>query len=113
MRKAPDYKLVFRTFEALMEFVSIYKIQDYSWEKYNGEYYLSFEPNQEFRKWLKEQVRIKKYRADFPTKKDMEHFINKYQDYIRVIRFQKMYVYGCFQWVLYYEADKEFVENIR
>ena len=48
MRKAPDYKLIFRTFEALMEFVSIYKIKEYEWEKYNGEYYLSFEPNQEF-----------------------------------------------------------------
>ena len=53
MRKAPDYKLIFRTFEALMEFVSIYKIKEYEWEKYNGEYYLSFEPNQEFRKWLR------------------------------------------------------------
>ena len=54
MRKAPDYKLVFRTFEALMEFVSIYKIKEYEWNKYNGEYYLSFEPNEEFRKWLKD-----------------------------------------------------------
>lgn len=47
MRKAADYKLVFRTFEALMEFVSIYKIKEYEWEKYNGEYYLSFEPTKE------------------------------------------------------------------
>ena len=47
MRKAPDYKLVFRTFEALMEFVSIYKIKEYEWEKYKEEYYLSFEPTKE------------------------------------------------------------------
>lgn len=113
MRKAPKYKLVFKTFENLIDFVSIYKIKEYEWEKYNGEYYLSFEPDKEFRKWLKEQVRIKKYKADFPTKKDMEHFINKYQDYIRVIRFQEMYFGGSFHWILYYEADSEFVESIR
>lgn len=56
---------------------------------------------------------IKKYIADFPTKKEMYHFIKKYQDYIRVIRFQKLYAYGSFHWKLYYEADKEFIESIR
>lgn len=56
---------------------------------------------------------IKNYIADFPTKKEMYHFINKYQDNIKVQRFKKMYIYNSYQWTLYFEADNEFVDSIR
>lgn len=56
---------------------------------------------------------IKNYIADFPTKKEMYHFIKKYQDNIKVQRFKKMYIYNSDIWTLYFEADNEFVDSIR
>ena len=56
MRNIPEYKLTFKTFEDLMEFVLIFKskIKDYWWEKYNNEYCLTIEPTEELAKCVKD-----------------------------------------------------------
>ena len=59
MRKVPELQLVFDTFEKLMEFVNNNKnkIKDYSWEKYNGEYWLSFLPTKEVLDWWNNEIK--------------------------------------------------------